>query len=123
MRLGLSRLRLRLGERLLQILQRQFELVDPGAAFRGGPEALPSQPGDLQLEPFDRDLGHEPRRPLGQDHGVSGSEIGGKRRGLRRVRHTLRRAYSSASVTRYPQPTALGRQLSCGIRQSMPESR
>ena len=61
--------------------------------------------------------------PLGQDHGVSGSEIGGKRRGLKRVRHTLRRAYSSASVTRYPQPTALGRQLVRGIRQSMPESR
>ena len=72
-----GRLRVRLGQRRLQILQRQFERVDPDAAFRGGPEALPSQPGDLQLQPFDRDLGHEPRRPLSQDHGVGGGEIGG----------------------------------------------
>ena len=110
MRLGLSRLRLRLGERLLQILQCQFELVDPGAAFRGGSEALPSQPGDLQLQPFDRELGHEPRRPLGQDHSVSGSEIGGKLRGLGRVRHareksillSLCKALSSSDRTRTP---------------------
>ena len=111
MRLGLGgRLRVRLGQRLLQILQGEFELVDPGAAFRVGPEALPSQPGDLQLQPFDRDLGHEPRCPLGQDHGVGGGEIGGKRRGLGRVRHareksillSLCNALSSSDRTRTP---------------------
>ncbi len=87
-RFGLGgRLRLGLGQRLLQILQDEFELVDPVAALRGGPEPFSPQPGDLQLQPFDRDLRGEPGRPLGQDHGMGGGEIGGKRRGLGRVRH------------------------------------
>ncbi len=84
--------------------------VDPGATLRGGPEALPPQPGDLQLQLLDRNLRGEPGRPLGQVHGMGGGEIRGKRRGLGRVRHTeemsiffkRRNALSSAESARTP---------------------
>ena len=83
----------------LQVLEAEFKLLDPGAAFRGGPEPLAPKPGDLQLQPLDLDaqgqpsrgfrrLGRDTRLALRQDHRVSGSKVRGKR--FRRVRHLPR---------------------------------
>src|SRR3954470_13425927 len=45
---GISRLgRVRLSRGLLQVLQRELELLQPGAALSGGAEALAPEPGDL----------------------------------------------------------------------------
>ena len=70
----------------LQILEPEFELVDAGAALRGGPEPLSPQPGDLELQPFDLDAEGQlaaapPSRPqpclaLRQDHRMGGGEVG-----------------------------------------------
>ena len=118
--------------RFLEILETEFELLDAGAALRRWPEPLAPQPGDLELQPFDLDaerqlrgracgLGRLPRLALRQDHRMGGGEVGRQR--IRGVRHLPRRSYSRADVMPYPQPTAVGRQLSLGMRQSMPDSR
>jgi hypothetical protein len=79
-----------LGRGFLQVLQRQFQLFDPGAALRRSSEPLPSKPRDLELQPFDLDiegktgrgsrlLGREPGLPLRPDHRVGGGKVGWKR--------------------------------------------
>ena len=81
--------RLHLGRGLLQVLQRELELLQPGAALGGGAEALPPEPGDLQLQALDLEretLAHracrcgfglrgDPGRTLGQDHGLSTGQV------------------------------------------------
>jgi hypothetical protein len=116
----------------LEVLEPKLKLLDAGAALRGWSEPLPPEPSNLQLQPFDLDaesqlgcrprgLSRMPRLALRQDHRVSGGEVRGQR--LRRVWHQPRESYSQAAVTAYPQPTAVGRQLSLGMRQSIPDSR
>jgi hypothetical protein len=52
---------------------------------------------------------------------VRGREIGGKRFSV--VRHTQSESYPRALTSQKRQPTAVGRQVFCGIRQSMPDRR
>ena len=96
---GLVGLRCIRASRLLQVLEPEFELLDPGAALRRGPEPLTPKPGDLQLQPLDLDaqdlfggvarcLGRKPRLALREDHRVGGGKVGGQR--LRRVWHLRR---------------------------------
>ena len=94
---GLGRVRLSRG--LLQVLQREFELLQPRAALSGGAEALAPKPGDLQLQALDLEretladcarlcgLGFRshPGRTLGQDHRLSAGKIGRER--IDGVRH------------------------------------
>src|SRR5215207_11070346 len=82
-----------LGAPLLQILQREFELRQPRAAFGRWPEPLALEPGNLQLETLDLEakslaegarllcpgLCRNPGRALGQDHRLGTGEVGRKR--------------------------------------------
>jgi hypothetical protein len=90
-----------LGRGFLQILQLQFELLDPSATLRRDPEPLTSEQRDLKLQAFDLDverktgrsarlLGREPRLPLGPDHCMGGGKVGRKR--LRSDLHLAREA-------------------------------
>jgi hypothetical protein len=121
-----------LGSGFLQVFEPEFQLLDARAALRRWSEPLPPQPGDLELQPFDLDaerqprsrsrrLGRTPRLALRQDHRMGGGKIGEQR--LRRVGHLPRESQSQTAVTASRQPTALGRQLSRGMRQSIPDSR
>jgi hypothetical protein len=56
-----------------------------------------------------------------QDHRMSGRKIGWKR--FSRVFHAAKESYSPAITKPKPQPTEVGRQVCCGFRQSMPDSR
>src|SRR4051812_18635260 len=81
--------RLRLSRGLLQVLQREFELLQPSAALSGGAEPLPPEPGDLQLQALDLEgetladrtrlcglgLRGDPGRTLGQDHRLGPGEV------------------------------------------------
>ena len=86
-----------LGDGLLQLGQRQLQLLEPGAALGGRTKPLPAQPGDLQLQPLDFQvenplrllcrgclrLGFEPGRALGDNHRVRFGKVGGQRLGRR----------------------------------------
>jgi hypothetical protein len=52
---------------------------------------------------------------------MSGGKIGWQR--LKRRCHAPRESYSSAIAKKIRHPTDVGRQVSCGLRQSMPESK
>jgi hypothetical protein len=83
----LGRFRLSCG--FLQVLQRELELLQPGAALSGGTEPLTPEPGDLQLQALDLEgetlvdcarlcglgLCSNPGRSLGQDHGLSTGQV------------------------------------------------
>jgi hypothetical protein len=74
---------------LLQILQREFKLLEPGAALGGGSEPLAPEPGNLQLQAFDLDVENtagdlrglclsfsgDPGRPLSQDHRLGAGQV------------------------------------------------
>jgi hypothetical protein len=87
---GIGRLgRLRLSRGLLQVLQRELELLQPSAALSGGAEPLAPEPGNLQLQAFDLDVENtagdlrglclsfsgDPGRPLSQDHRLGTGEV------------------------------------------------
>jgi hypothetical protein len=77
---------------LLQVLQRELKLLEPGAALGGGSEPLPPEAGNLQLQALNLDVEHaagglrglclsfggDPGRALGQDHRLSAGEVGRK---------------------------------------------
>ena len=97
---SISRLgRLHLGRGLLQVLQREFELLQPGAALSGGAKPLAPKPGDLQPQALDLKgetladrarlcglgFSRNPGRALGQDHRLGTGEVCGER--IDGVRH------------------------------------
>ena len=95
--------RIEVGCALLQVLERQHELVELGAPLRGGAEALPPELGDLELELLDLDLERKPRRlgerrvgfggfarrPFGLGHLASPVSVGASGAGLRLGRRDL----------------------------------
>ena len=131
-----------LGRCRLQVFQLKFHLLQqPRLALRAAAVKLPAKLLDLELEMGDQrfragvhrlgasrnGLGFH-TRPLGkargalrEDHRMSGGKIGWQR--FRRRCHTARESYSSATAKQNRHPTEVGRQVSCGFRQSIPDSR
>ena len=66
-------------------------------------------------------LGQEARSALRPDHRVSGGKIGWQRFKFRG--HSATESYSSKTAKQNRHPTEVGRQVSCGWRQSIPDSR
>jgi hypothetical protein len=58
---------------------------------------------------------------LGQDHRMSSGKIGWQ--SFKRRCHKVTESYSSATAKQNCHPTDVGRHVSCGFRQSIPESR
>ena len=142
-----------LGLRLFQVLDRQFELLDEElAALRRLAKMLTARLGELQLQPLDlerADLGFALRLAqrrlflgqllaLGEDHRVRARQI--VREVVRQaVDRMFARARHDDDVSRFgsekspakqrpesigrSHPAAVGRQVFCGIRQSMPDRR
>ena len=132
-----------LGRVGLRILQLHLQLVDePLLAFRARAIERATQLFDLQPQPRDQRVGagcgrlavgqvrfrlrrarlaRKPPRLLGEDQRMRADEIGGER--IERVRHVRRESYWRGFVCKNRQPTAVGRQVFCGIRQSMPSMR
>ena len=120
----------------LQLLKLQLQLVDDTAALGGSAEALALQLGDQQPQMCDHRLraarprlGFQARRALrGQRRpkrrDVVGDAVGHDRHGSD-FTITTRFWDSPAwppSQFAAPQPAASGRQVRCGLRQSMPSS-
>jgi hypothetical protein len=62
----------------------------------------------------------KPPGPLGEDQRMRGGQIGGER--IDRPCHIRRESQSHGFVSKNRQPTVVGRQVFCGIRQSMPSN-
>ena len=58
---------------------------------------------------------------LGEDHRVSGGKIGGK--SVKRRGHKTRESQFASVFKGKRQPTEVGLQVFCGLRQSIPDSR
>src|SRR5439155_20373289 len=120
-----------------QVLQLQLHLIQqPGFAFRAAAIELAPELLDLQLEMGDERVrrGVDRQRPgrigfslyprgaLRQDHRVGTGQIGWKR--FSSSFHDEDGIISTAIVpSKNRQPTEVGRQLSWGWRQSMPDNR
>ncbi len=128
-----------LGRRGLQLLELQLHLLEqPGLALRAAAVELAPQLLDLQLQMGDQRLGagvlpadrtrrlrasaSNPRaaRSARIIAWAAARSVGS---GSKRRCHTATESYSPAAAKPKPHPTAVGRQVSCGWRQSMPESR
>src|SRR5262245_22874706 len=72
------------------------------------------QPPDLAIE-------DAARGALGDDHRMRASKIGWQR--FRGRCHTATESYSSATAKQNRHPADVGRQVSCGWRQSIPDSK
>jgi len=145
-----ARLLLRL--RLFQILNCEFELLDEQlASFRRLTEALMAGLRQLQLQPLDlqsagfglacgfaqRRLSLRQHLALREDHRVRARQIAAKPgqqavgRMFGRSRHNQTSADSTRKVAaklpgesiRRSHPAAVGRQVFCGVRQSIPDKR
>jgi hypothetical protein len=66
-------------------------------------------------------LGYDARVSLRQDQRMSGGKIRWQR--LKFRHHSATESYSSKTSKQNRQPTEVGRHVSCGLRQSIPESR
>ena len=132
-----------LGRCRLQIFELKFHLIQqPRFALRTAAVKLPPELLDLQLEMgvqcftagevrlsigrFGLDnrcigLSYDARITLRPDHRVSRSKIGWQRFKFRC--HSATESYSSKTSKQNRHPTEVGRQVSCGLRQSIPESR
>ena len=132
-----------LGRCRLQVFELKFHLLqEPRLALGARPIDFAPQLLDLQLEMGDQrftagkvrlgigrfgfgsrciGLGHDARVTLRQDHRMSGGKIGWQRFNLRC--HSARESYSSATSKQNRHPTEVGRQVSCGFRQSIPDSK
>ena len=138
--------------RLLQILDRQFELLDEELApFRGLTVAFMAGLRQLQLQPLDlqcagpglafglaqRGVSLRQHVALREDHHVGARQIGGERIGLAvggmlgGGRHNQISADWTSKVAeklpdesiRRSHPAAVGRQVFCGACQSNPDRR
>jgi len=120
----------------LQVLQLQLQLVEqPRLVLRARAVQLTPQLLDRQLQVRDQSLaggvdglgiggvrfGRHPRGALGEDHRVRGGEVGGERCGC--GHHQGIESYPLPGAKPEPHPTDVGRQVFCGLRQSMPSSR
>jgi hypothetical protein len=127
----------------LQVFQLQFHLFEkPRRAFRAAAVEFAPQLLDLEFQMGDQRfmagevrlsggrLGFGARRngfrfhsrgALREDHRVGGSKIGRKR--FRRGFHKAMESHPSPPASQIHHPTDVGRQLSCGWRQSIPDSR
>ncbi|MBB6414154.1 hypothetical protein HNQ71_006863 [Mesorhizobium sangaii] len=121
----------------LKVLQLQFHLrQEPFLALRAAAVEFAPQLLDLQLEVCDQrfcrgahrlstrrnGLRLHARGPLGEDHRMGASKIGRKRiKGGFHRRERITSSPRSQRQNRYP--IDVGRQVSCGFRQSIPESR
>ena len=65
-------------------------------------------------------LGHDARVTLRQDHRMSGGKIGWQ---IQFAMSLGEESYSSATSKQNRHPTEVGRQVSCGFRQSIPDSK
>ena len=132
-----------LGRCRLQLFELKFHLLQqPRLTLRAIAVKLAPQLLDLQLEMGDHSfragvhrlgasrngLGFHAGGALGQacgafgqDHRMGNGKIGWQR--FNRRCHTARESYSSATSKQNCHPTELGRHVSCGLRQSIPESR
>jgi hypothetical protein len=132
-----------LGRCRLQVFQLKFHLLqEPRLALRARPIDFAPQLLDLKLEMGDQrfaagqvrlgigrfgfgshciSLRHDSRVTLRQNHRMSGGKIGWQRFKLRC--HSARESYSSATSKQNRHPTEVGRQVSCGFRQSIPDSK
>ena len=63
----------------------------------------------------------KPGGALGEDHRVSGGKIGGK--SVKRRGHKTRESQFASVFKGKRQPTEVGLQVFCGLRQSIPDSR
>ena len=63
----------------------------------------------------------KPRSPFSEDHRMRCSKVGGER--INRPCHLRRESQAHGFVSKNPHPAAVGRQVFCGIRQSIPSSR
>ncbi len=127
----------------LGVLQLHLQLVEkPLLTFRA--RAIKRAPKllDLQLQSRNQRLGArcrrarmrqigfsvrrarfalKPRGSLGEDHRMRCGKVGGER--INRPGHIRRESQAHGFVSKNPQPAAVGRQVFCGIRQSIPSSR
>ena len=125
------------GRACLQLLELQLELIEQLAAALGRwPEALASQFGDDQLQMRDHGLGTRGAgfgllagRALGDQRHLECVDPVGENVGCNRherdltiiARHCDDLAQWVSQLVA-PYPTACGRQVCCGLRQSMPSS-
>ena len=128
--------RLGFGRVLLEIGKLELKLLDQCAPLRGLTEPFMAQLGDGELQLLDHQrlrlrcrLGSRARRPLGQQHRLQRRDIIRQRiigahhlDGITRRRSCVNLRLGGDSQCR-DQPAACGRQVCCGMRQSMPSRR
>ena len=118
-----------------QLLELQLQLIEQPAALGRGPKPLSPQLRDQQLQMRHHRLGARrsgfgllPRRALGHQHRFQRIDVVGEGLGRRHkaivARASIARLASAQpeSNRRSDQPAACGRQLSTGLRQSIPSS-
>lgn len=119
-----------------EILELHLQLVEePGLALRARAIELAPELLDLQLQPPDQRIraavlqrapGRQPLRPPDAPRAPPGSSHGrrrGRSAGHRRRSSQGDGSHPSPTTSANPHPVAVGRQLRCGIRQSIPSSR
>ena len=143
-RRGLLGRQLVLGRRRLELLELKLHLLEqPRLALRARAVELAPQLLDLELQmgdqrfaarqirlrigrfgrasPRARPRASQACRALGEDHRMRGGKIGGER--FRCAVTSKMESHPSRSSKQNRHPTEVGRQVSCGCRQSMPDSR
>lgn len=124
-----------LGGVRLKILKLHLELIEqPCLALRAGAKELAPELLDLQLQPRNhriragvnrgrasgKRLSLDARGALRQDHRMGGGKVGGERFS---GRHTAMESHPPPGASKKHQPDAVGLQVFCGMRQSIPSSR
>src|SRR5262245_14275966 len=125
-----------LGRCRFQVFQLKFHLLQqPSRALRAAAVKRPAKLLDLKLEMGDQHFragvyrlrasrngfGFNPCGALGDDHRMRAGKIGWQR--FRGRCHTATESYSSATAKQNRHPADVGRQVSCGWRQSIPDSK
>ncbi len=117
----------------LQFFELKLHLLqEPRLALRADAVKRPPQLFDFTPEVSDHCVRAGARRldmslrgkaggALGEDHRVSGGKVGGK--SIKRRGHKARESQFASVFKGKRQPTEVGLQVSCGLRQSIPDSR